>query len=75
MRVSANQLFLPATAGVVFGDGMGELAYLLVPAPQPIPPRTPWLLVHRDLRAFAPVRAVGAWVVGTFTDLLRPRRT
>jgi hypothetical protein len=54
---------------------MGELAYLLVPAPQPIPPRTPWLLVHRDLRAFAPVRAVGAWVVGTFTDLLRPRRT
>ena len=45
-----------------------------IPAPRPIPPRPPWLLVHRDLRALAPIRAVSAWVVATFAALIgRPR--
>ena len=50
-----------------------EAALVVLPAPQPIPPRTPWLLVHRDLRALAPIRAVGAWVVATFAEVLGKR--
>jgi DNA-binding transcriptional LysR family regulator len=50
-----------------------ERTLVAIRAPQPIPPRTPWLLVHRDLRALAPVRAVSAWVVTTFAALLGKR--
>ena len=52
-----------------------ERTLVQVPVPQPIPPRTPWLLIHRDLRAVAPVRAVSGWVVATFAELLGKRRS
>jgi len=50
-----------------------ERTLVPIPAPQPIPPRTPWLLVHRDLRPLAPVRSVCAWVVASFADLFGKR--
>lgn len=41
-----------------------------IPAPRPIPPRVPWLVVHRDLRRSKPVRAVFDWVLGAFAAAL-----
>ncbi len=57
--------FLPKA----FADA--EPALVEVPPPHPIPPRTPWLVVHRDLRRVRAVRVVGDWIVATFDALLR----
>jgi len=40
-----------------------------VPAPSAITGRTPWLIVHRDLRRLPPIRAVHAWVLEAFSAL------
>ena len=40
-----------------------------VPAPSAIVGRTPWLIVHRDLRRLPPIRAVHAWVIEAFAAL------
>lgn len=45
-----------------------------IPAPRPIPPRTPWLVVHRDLRAAKPVRVVRDWAFASFVAALNPAR-
>lgn len=37
--------------------------------PQPPPPRTPWLVVHRDLRRQRSIRLVHQWVIDTFNAL------
>jgi DNA-binding transcriptional LysR family regulator len=38
--------------------------------PLPIPVRTPWLVVHRDLRRVRPLRVVHDWVSAAFGDAL-----
>jgi DNA-binding transcriptional LysR family regulator len=35
------------------------------------PPRTPWLIVHRDLRGQPSIRLVHQWVLETFAELAR----
>jgi DNA-binding transcriptional LysR family regulator len=35
------------------------------------PPRTPWLIVHRDLRSQPSIRLVHKWVIETFAALVR----
>ena len=47
---------------------------LVRPAPRPIPPRTPWLVVHRDLRAAKPVRVVRDGAFASFAEALNPSR-
>jgi DNA-binding transcriptional LysR family regulator len=44
-------------------------ALVNIPLPAPLPPRQPWLIVHRDLRRNAAVRRVQAWIVAAFTAL------
>ena len=40
-----------------------------VPAPTVLRGRTPWLIVHRDLRRLPPLRVVHAWIMETFAAL------
>lgn len=84
MRTASTRALLRAAcagAGIAMLPDVftaADASLIAIPSPQPIPARTPWLLVHRDLRALAPVRAVSGWVVRTFADLssgARPRRT
>lgn len=35
------------------------------------PPRSPWLIVHRDLRSQPSIRLVHKWVLESFSDLVR----
>jgi hypothetical protein len=35
------------------------------------PPRSPWLVVHRDLRSQPSIRLVQKWVVRSFEQLVR----
>ncbi len=42
-----------------------------IPTPEPLPSRTPWLLVHRDLRKQPSIRLVHRWVLETFATLVR----
>jgi DNA-binding transcriptional LysR family regulator len=49
-------------------------ALVEIPAPHPIPPRTPWLVFHRDLRAARPVRVVRDWAFASFVEALTPAR-
>jgi DNA-binding transcriptional LysR family regulator len=44
-----------------------------IPVRDPLPVRTPWLLVHRDLQRQPSVRLVHRWVVEVFTALAKPR--
>jgi DNA-binding transcriptional LysR family regulator len=44
-----------------------------IPTPRPIPARTPWLVVHRDLRRSKPIRAVFDWVLATFEAVVGAR--
>lgn len=47
--------------------GLVELPHPVAPAP-----RTPWLIVHRDLRRQTAVRLVHRWIVEAFRDLAAP---
>lgn len=42
-----------------------------VPVPDPLPVRTPWLAVHRDLRRLPHIRAAHRWIVATFAARMR----
>ena len=67
MRSNSTRALLAAT---VAGAGIGLLptrparvAKLTeVPLPTALPPRAPWLVVHRDLRRLPAVRTVMAWI-------------
>jgi hypothetical protein len=57
-----------ATSARVLPDWAGRLAGLVeIPPPADIPGRSPWLIVHRDLRRLPSIRAVHAWIVRAFT--------
>src|SRR5262249_9510014 len=80
MRTGSTRALLRAAAA---GAGIALLpavfasrdnALIELPAPRPIPPRTPWLVVHRDLRGARPVRVVRDWAFASFTEALRPVR-
>ena len=62
-----------AGAGVAILPAFWALRAGLMPVPTPfvIPPRTVWLLTHRDIRHLPPVRIVHRWIVATFADLVR----
>jgi DNA-binding transcriptional LysR family regulator len=71
MRTGSTRALLTAA---IAGAGIAILVEILarrsglveVPAPSPLPPRTPWLIVHRDLRRLPEVRAVHGWVTEAF---------
>ena len=72
MRTGSTRALLTAT---IAGAGIGMLARLFVrpehdlvelPVPEPPPPRSPWLIAHRDVRRLPHVAAVHRWVVATF---------
>jgi DNA-binding transcriptional LysR family regulator len=44
-----------------------------IPVREPLPLRTPWLLVHRDLSRQPAIRLVHKWVVETFVALVKAR--
>jgi DNA-binding transcriptional LysR family regulator len=48
-----------------------EEALVEIPASRTPPARTPWLIVHRDLRHQPSIRAVHKWVLATFSELVR----
>lgn len=65
-RAGAGIALLPA-AFAARDPALGE-----IPPPRPIPLRTPWLVVHRDLRRVRPLRLVQDWVRASVTEALRP---
>lgn len=74
---SARAQLLAVAAGVgigllptVFARTMAGLIEL--PHNHGAPVRTPWLIVHRDLRRQPAIRAVHGWIVDAFTVALRP---
>lgn len=78
---STRALLEAARAGVgiaLLSRALASRAGLIeIPAPSPIPPRVPHLLMHRDLRRVPDVRAVADWIRDTLDAALRetPRRT
>jgi DNA-binding transcriptional LysR family regulator len=72
---STRGLLTAATAGA--GVAILPTLYALraglrpVPTPFPIPPRTAWLITHRDIRRLPAVRTAHRWIVETFTDMMR----
>lgn len=73
MRTGSTRALLTATLA---GAGIGMVACRLVrpgsglvelPVPVPPPLRTPWLVVHRDLRRLAPVAAAHRWIIAAFS--------
>lgn len=62
-----------AGAGVAILPSFYALRAELVPVPTPfaIPPRTAWLITHRDIRRLPAVRTAHAWVVQTFAAMLK----
>jgi DNA-binding transcriptional LysR family regulator len=77
MRTGSTRGLLTATragGGVallpcLFGDQDSEL--VCVAKPPSLPMRTPWLIVHRDLRRLPNIRIVSRWIVATFAAALR----
>jgi DNA-binding transcriptional LysR family regulator len=72
LRTGSTRALVAATAaGAGIGllpDWAGRLAGLVeIPPPADIPGRSPWLIVHRDLRRLPSIRAVHAWIVRAFT--------
>jgi DNA-binding transcriptional LysR family regulator len=59
-RAGAGIALLPC----LFGDR--EPGLVRVGAPPSLPVRTPWLIVHRDLRSLPNIRLVARWIVVTF---------
>jgi DNA-binding transcriptional LysR family regulator len=53
----------------LFGDR--DVGLVCVDKPASLPVRTPWLIVHRDLRHLPNIRAVSRWIVATFGAALR----
>jgi DNA-binding transcriptional LysR family regulator len=43
-----------------------ETNLVRLPMAKPIPARTPWMVVHRDLRAVRQIRTVKTWIVRSF---------
>lgn len=73
-RTGSTRALVSATAS---GAGIGLLPVWAaasaglrqVPTPVDIPARSPWLVVHRDLRRLPAIRAAHAWIVDTFSRL------
>ena len=53
----------------LFGDR--DAGLVCVVKPSSLPSRTPWLIVHRDLRRLPNIRIVSRWIVATFAAALR----
>jgi DNA-binding transcriptional LysR family regulator len=76
MRTGSTRALMTATLA---GAGIGLLgkaiarrsALVEIPVSSPIPPRSPWLVVHRDLRRQPSVRQVHDWVVKSFAAFVR----
>jgi DNA-binding transcriptional LysR family regulator len=66
-RAGAGVAMLPVAIAGRYAD------LLPVPMPDRLPPRTPWLLVHQELRSQPSIRQVHRWVVECFA-LLSARR-
>jgi DNA-binding transcriptional LysR family regulator len=63
------------------GSGIAQLPHIFasrepdlieIAAPTPARPRTPWLIIHRDLQRQPNVRLVSRWIVETFSKLGSP---
>ena len=69
---STRALAAAATSGVgiaLLPATLAERAGLIeIPAPRPIPARTPWLVMHAQSRAWPALRTVAAWVVQAFAE-------
>jgi DNA-binding transcriptional LysR family regulator len=69
---STRALALAAAGGVgiaLLPAALAERAGLLeIPAPRPIPARTPWLVMHAQSRSWPALRTVAAWVVQAFAE-------
>lgn len=71
MRTGSTRALIAATSA---GAGIGLLptwaaraeTLCEVPAPAEIPTRSPWLVVHRDLRRLPTIRTVHDWIVKAF---------
>lgn len=77
LRTSSTRALLAAAHA---GVGVAMLPVMLakrdaslveVPAPRPLPARTPWLVLHPDLRGVPAIRAVASWIVQTFAQASR----
>lgn len=72
---STRGLLTAATAGT--GVAILPSLYALraglvaVPTPFAVPPRTAWLITHRDIRRLPAVRAAHRWIVQTFEAMLK----
>ncbi|WP_054110543.1 LysR family transcriptional regulator [Brevundimonas sp. AAP58] len=76
MRTPSTRGLLTATvagAGIAILPALYALraGLIAVPTPFAIPPRTAWLITHRDIRRLPAVRTAHAWVVQTFTAMLK----
>ncbi|AKF10321.1 LysR family transcriptional regulator [Sandaracinus amylolyticus] len=79
MRTTSTRALL---ASAVAGAGIALLPEALarpaglieVPSPRGLVPRSPWLLVHRDLARVPAVRAVSAWIVESIEHAVRGGR-
>jgi DNA-binding transcriptional LysR family regulator len=78
-RTGSTRALLKATLA---GSGIAPLPELFaareaslvrLPLPKPIPARTPWMVVHRDLRAVRQIRTVKAWIVKSFRQAIELR--
>jgi DNA-binding transcriptional LysR family regulator len=77
MRTASTRGLLTAALG---GGGISllpaafahhEAGLVEIPTKRPIPPRLPWIIVHRDLQREPTIRIVHRWIVETFTALVR----
>ena len=78
LRTGSTRALLNATLA---GAGIAPLPELFaarqaslvrLPTVRPIPARTPWMVVHRDLRAVRRIRTVKTWIVKSFRRALEP---
>lgn len=74
LRTGSTRALLAAAKA---GAGIALLAHIFalqhelveVPAPTMLPARTPWLIVHHDLRRLPALRAVHGWAIEAFARL------
>lgn len=76
LRTGSTRALLAATLagagiGLVPAAAARAAGLVDVPLAATLPARSPWLLVHRDLRRVPAIRAVHAWVVETFARYTR----
>lgn len=77
MRTASTRGLMTAALGgggiallpAVFAHGKAGL--IEIPTRRPIPPRQPWIIVHRDLQREPAIRIVHRWIVQSFAALVR----